>query len=90
MAKVAERFGFDRRTTSWEEIVEDEEVDIFANLGPDHVHADPSIRTLEEGKHVFCEKSLTDNLEDAEKMVKPPEKRGKGLPTGSIADMSCP
>lgn len=73
VAEARKQFGFNRYTTDWEEIVEDEEVDIFVNLGPNFVHEEPSIRALEEGKHVFCEKPLAEDLESAKAMAEAAE-----------------
>lgn len=69
VAQAKDQFGFNRYTTDWEEMVEDDEVDVFVNLGPNYIHPEPSIRALEEGKHVLCEKPLAVELEDAERMV---------------------
>ncbi|WP_207586546.1 Gfo/Idh/MocA family protein [Halomontanus rarus] len=66
VAEAADRFGFDRTSTDWEEVVD--EVDVFYNLGPNAIHADPSIAALEAGASVFCEKPLAHTLEDAERM----------------------
>ncbi|OYR97914.1 oxidoreductase, partial [Halorubrum sp. E3] len=41
LADAAERFGFSHTATDWEETVD--AVDVFYNLGPNHVHAEPSI-----------------------------------------------
>lgn len=71
--EAGRRFGFDRRTTDWEEIVEDDEIDVFVNLTPNYMHEKPSVRALEEGKHVLCEKPLADDLESAENMMKAAE-----------------
>ena len=64
---AADRFGFAETATDWREVVA--EVDVFYNLGPNHVHAEPSIAALEAGTPVFCEKPLAPTLETAEEMA---------------------
>ncbi|WP_459194095.1 Gfo/Idh/MocA family protein [Halosimplex sp. J119] len=66
LADAADRLGFDRYATDWEDVVD--EVDVFYNLGPNNIHADPSIAALDADTHVFCEKPLAHTLEDAERM----------------------
>ena len=66
LADAADRLGFDRTATDWRDVVED--VDVFYNLGPNHVHADPSIAALDAGTPVFCEKPLAPTLDEAERM----------------------
>jgi len=55
---AAERYGFDRAVTRWEDVVADPAVDLFDNCGPNHLHAEPTIAAVEAGKHVICEKPL--------------------------------
>jgi predicted dehydrogenase len=43
-------------------------VDVFYNLGPNAIHADPSVAALEAGTAVFCEKPLAHTMADAERM----------------------
>ncbi|SDM43157.1 Predicted dehydrogenase [Halogranum gelatinilyticum] len=66
LAEAAEQFGFEHTSTDWEAVVD--EVDVFYNLGPNHVHAEPSIAALEAGTPVFCEKPLAPTLDEAEEM----------------------
>ncbi|MFC6824688.1 Gfo/Idh/MocA family protein [Halopelagius fulvigenes] len=66
LADAADRFGFERTATDWEDVIE--EVDVFYNLGPNHLHAEPSIAALEAGVPVFCEKPLARTLDEAEPM----------------------
>ncbi|KAB1198742.1 MULTISPECIES: Gfo/Idh/MocA family protein [Haloferax] len=66
LADAAERFGFESTATDWRDVIDD--VDVFYNLGPNHLHAEPSIAALEAGKHVFCEKPLAPTLDEAEAM----------------------
>jgi len=58
VAHAARRYGFERWTASWEELVADPEVGLLDNLGPNAVHAAPTIAAAEAGKHVICEKPL--------------------------------
>src|SRR5205809_4231612 len=58
VADAAGRYGFERWTTEWEELVADPEIALLDNLGPNAVHAEPTIAAAEAGKHVVCEKPL--------------------------------
>jgi predicted dehydrogenase len=58
VANAAFRYGFERSTTDWRELVADPEVELFDNNGPNNLHAEPSIAAAEAGKHVVCEKPL--------------------------------
>ncbi len=65
---VSERFGWEQATDDWRKILADPEVDIFLNAGPNHAHGAPSIAAAQAGKHVFCEKPLASNAEEAFEM----------------------
>lgn len=64
--EAADRFGFAQTSTNWEEVFD--MIDVFYNLGPNFLHADPSIAALEAGVHVFCEKPMARTLEEADRM----------------------
>ena len=66
LADAADRFGFSQTATDWEAVID--EVDVFYNLGPNHLHAEPSIAALEAGTPVLCEKPLAPTLQEAEAM----------------------
>ena len=66
LAAAADRLGFSHTATDWEAALDD--VDVFYNLGPNHVHAEPSIAALEAGVPVLCEKPLAPTLEEAAAM----------------------
>jgi predicted dehydrogenase len=76
LAEAAERFGFSQTATDWRDVVD--EVDVFYNLGPNHLHAEPSIAALQEDAHVFCEKPLAPTLDEAEAMYRAAE-RSQGV-----------
>ncbi|WP_408960388.1 Gfo/Idh/MocA family protein [Natrinema sp. 74] len=67
VAEAADQFGFTHTTDDWETLIDD--VDILYNLGPNDLHAEPTIAALESDVHVLCEKPLANSLEDAERMV---------------------
>jgi predicted dehydrogenase len=66
VTEAADRLGFDRVATDWRTVVTD--VDVFCNLGPNHIHADPVIAALESDVHVLCEKPLALDSKTAIKM----------------------
>ena len=67
LADAADRLGFARTATDWHDVVD--EVDVFYNLGPNHVHREPTIAALEAGTPVLCEKPLAPGLDGAERMA---------------------
>jgi len=67
LADAADRLGFDRTATDWTDVVDD--VDVFYDLGPNHLHAEPSIAALEAGTPVLCEKPLARDVAEAEPMA---------------------
>ncbi|ELZ13412.1 oxidoreductase domain-containing protein [Halovivax asiaticus JCM 14624] len=71
------RLGFDRTATDWRSVVD--EVDVFYNLGPNFLHAEPSIAALEAGVSVFSEKPLSATLDGATEMAA--AARSAGVPT---------
>jgi predicted dehydrogenase len=58
VAEAARRYGFAEHVTDWHAIVADEQVGLFDNVGPNNLHAEPTIAAAEAGKHVICEKPL--------------------------------
>ncbi len=58
VAAAAHRYGYERSTTDWRELVSDPEIGLFDNGGPNNLHAEPTIAAAEAGKHVVCEKPL--------------------------------
>ncbi len=53
------RFGFEKTTTSFDEMLADKEIDVIDICTPPYLHKEEIIRALRAGKHVICEKPLT-------------------------------
>lgn len=69
VSEAAHRYGYDGYYTSWEELVGDPRIDLFDNCSSHHMHVEPSIAALANGKHVVCEKPMALTVEDAYRMV---------------------
>ena len=76
LAVAAHRFGYEKYTTDWHEQVNDPDIQLFDNGGPNDIHAEPCIAAAEAGKHVLCEKPLGRSAEESKKMLDAVEKAG--------------
>lgn len=68
--------------TDYEKLVEMDELDAVSVCTPNCYHAEPTVAALEAGKHVICEKPMSDNAVDGQKMVNAAKKSGKILQIG--------
>ncbi len=57
-AAAATRFGFARAHGSYQELLDDDSVDAVYIPLPNHLHVPWSVKALEAGKHVLCEKPI--------------------------------
>jgi predicted dehydrogenase len=67
LSEAADRLGFTHTATDWRAVVD--EVDVFYNLGPNQLHAEPSIAALDAGTAVLCEKPLATTPAAADTMA---------------------
>ena len=58
VAAAAQRYGYERWTTDWRDLVGDDRIGLFDNGGPNALHAEPTVAAAQAGKHVLCEKPL--------------------------------
>jgi predicted dehydrogenase len=55
---AADRLGIPRAYGSYEELIDDPDIEAIYNPLPNHLHVPWSIRSAEKGKHVLCEKPI--------------------------------
>lgn len=67
--EAARELGISKAYGSYEALLADPEIDAIYNPLPNHLHVPWSIRALESGKHVLCEKPLGMTEADAEKLL---------------------
>ena len=60
--------------TDFEEMLEKEEFDILDICLPTYLHADYAVKAMEHGKHVICEKPISMNKEDVDRVYSTAEK----------------
>ncbi|WP_166384276.1 MULTISPECIES: Gfo/Idh/MocA family protein [unclassified Polaribacter] len=55
--------------TNFDDIVNNDDIDIVYIVLPNSMHAEFTIRAAEAGKHVICEKPMATSAEDCQKMI---------------------
>ena len=63
--EAAYRYGYEKATTDWRDVVNDPDVQVFDNGGPNDIHLEPTIAAAAAGKHVICEKPLGRTAEES-------------------------
>src|SRR5438093_10613646 len=53
--EAQERFGFERCTTDWKQVVSHPEVQAVNVASPNHLHLEMVRAAAAAGKHIFCE-----------------------------------
>jgi D-xylose 1-dehydrogenase (NADP+, D-xylono-1,5-lactone-forming) len=71
--------GLARAHGSYEDLLADPEVDAIYNPLPNSLHVEWSIRALQAGKHVLCEKPLSRHPDDVERAFDVAESEGRVL-----------
>jgi predicted dehydrogenase len=67
--QAAARLGISKAYGSYDALLADPDIDAVYNPLPNHLHVPWSIRAVEAGKHVLCEKPLGLNADEAERLL---------------------
>ena len=75
-------FQFDNYTTKYEDILNDDDIDVIAIYTPDHLHTEHIKQALLHNKHVVCTKPFIDDLSKAKELIQLQEQTGKKVFVG--------
>ena len=65
----AGQYNIPKTFTNIDDMLKNTEIDAVSNVTPDALHSPVSLKVIESGKHIFCEKPLASNYPDAKKMA---------------------
>jgi predicted dehydrogenase len=74
---TADKLGIEKAYGSYEALLADPEIDAIYNPLPNHLHVPWTLKALEAGKHVLCEKPIALNTEEAQQLIAAREQSGK-------------
>jgi predicted dehydrogenase len=74
LKEFAKNWGWEETETDWRKVVERDDIDIVDISVPQHLHFEIAMAALKNGKHVFCEKPLAMNVEQARELCKEADK----------------
>lgn len=67
--RAAKSFGYEKAVSDWRDICDDPAIDIVSIVVANRLHREIAEAMVKAGKHVLCEKPLSDNLDDARAMA---------------------
>jgi len=78
----AKEFDFDNYSTSYQQMLDDKDIDVIAIYTPDHLHAEHVKLALQHEKHAICTKPFIDDLSKAKELIELQNKTGKRVFVG--------
>ena len=84
LARFQERYADSEPavTEDYRDLLARDDVDAVGVFTPDNCHAEHAIAAFEAGKHVFCEKPMAIDTEDADRMIGAWQRSGKRFMVG--------
>jgi predicted dehydrogenase len=68
VTEAARRYGYKKAYTDWREMIDDPEVQVLDNGGPNDAHIEPNLAAAKAGKHIISEKPLGRNAAECYEM----------------------
>jgi predicted dehydrogenase len=65
----ADMYGIEKVYTSVDELLADKDIDVVHNCTPNFLHKEINMKIIRSGKHLFSEKPLTMNYEEAKELI---------------------
>ena len=75
-ADAAHKLGIPKAYGSYEALLEAPDIDAIYNPLPNHLHLPWTVRAMQAGKHVLCEKPITLTVEECRHMIEVRDKQG--------------
>lgn len=75
----AKEWGIPKAFGSYEAMLESDDIDVIYNPLPNHLHAEWTIKALQSGKHVLCEKPLALSTNEVDAMAEAANRAGTFL-----------
>ncbi|MEO1011389.1 MAG: Gfo/Idh/MocA family oxidoreductase [Bacteroidota bacterium] len=76
LAIFSQKYGWKHRETNWENLVQNDEIDLVDICTPNSLHAPIALAAINAGKNVLCEKPMALNVQEAQKMYETAETMG--------------
>ncbi|MGZ3332411.1 MAG: Gfo/Idh/MocA family protein [Gemmatimonadaceae bacterium] len=73
---AAESLGIPKAYGSYQELIDDSDIEAIYNPLPNHLHVPWSIRAAERGKHVLCEKPIALTAKEARQLLEVRDRTG--------------
>ncbi len=73
---AARECGIEKAAADWRSVVDDPHIDIVDICTPNDMHFDIAMAAIAAGKHVYCEKPLSHNIDQARQMAQAADRRG--------------
>lgn len=74
--QLSQRYQIQKFFTDFDELIQSEDIDVVSLAVPNHLHCPMTLKALDHGKHVVCEKPLALDLNQAMKMANRAEEKG--------------
>jgi len=75
-ARTAASFGIARSYGNYQALLDDPEIEAIYNPLPNHLHVEWTVKALEAGKHVLCEKPIALNAAEAQAIISARDRSG--------------